>query len=104
MQAERGSAGLDFNSQLKLTRGAVSRARALGGLQGMDGGFDLWAKRVYRFAQVVGELDPQPIARRLAKIGRKMEIGFRGDPALLVDDFFDALLGGASLLSPTGRA
>ena len=93
MQAERGFADLNFNSQLKLTRGAVSRARALGGLQGMDGGFDLWAKRVNRFAQVIGELDPQPIARRLAKIGGKMEIGFRGDPALLVDDFVDALLG-----------
>ena len=59
----------------------------------MDGGFDLWAKRVNRFAQVIGELDPQPIAGRLAKIGGKMEIGFRGDPALLVDDFVDPLLG-----------
>ena len=50
MQVERGFADLNFNSQLKLTRGAVSRARALGGWQGMDGGFDLWAKGVNRLA------------------------------------------------------
>ena len=59
----------------------------------MDGGLDLWAEGVNRFAQVVGELYPQPIAGRLTKVGGKMEIGFCGDSALLVDDFVDALLG-----------
>ena len=70
----------------------------------MDGGFDLWAEGVNRLAQVVGELHPQPIAGRLAKIGGKMEIGFRSDPALLVDDFVDALLGELRVFrQPVGR-
>lgn len=78
--------------------------RALGGLQGMNGGFDLRAEGVDRFAQVVGELHPQPIARRQAKIGGKMEIRFRRDPALFVNDFVDPLLRELSLFrEPVGR-
>ena len=59
----------------------------------MNGGFYLRTEGVDRFAQVVGELHPQPIARCLTKVSGKMKIGFGGDPTLLVDDFVDALLG-----------
>jgi hypothetical protein len=66
--------------------------RALGGLEGLNGGFDLRAEGVDRFAQVVGELYSQPIARRQPKIGGKVKIGLRRDSTLFVNDFIDPLL------------
>ena len=61
-------------------------------LERVNLGFDLGTDGVDRLAKLVGELHAQPIAGRLAEIGTEMEVGFRGDATLFVDDFVDALV------------
>ena len=58
----------------------------------MNRRFDLCANRIHGFAEIVGKLHTQPVTGCLTEICAKMEIGFRRNTTLLVDDFVDALM------------
>ena len=58
----------------------------------MDSRLYPWPKIVDRVAEVIGELDAQPVAGSQAKIGAKMKVSLGGDAALLVHDFIDPLV------------
>ena len=58
----------------------------------MHSGFDLRADGVDRFAEIVSELNAQPVAGRLSEIGAEVEIGLGGDAALFIDDLVHPLV------------
>jgi hypothetical protein len=65
---------------------------------------DLGSDGVDCLAKIVSELHAQPITGRLAKVSTEMEVSFRSDTALFVDDFVDALLWKLRIFrQPVGR-